>query len=72
MNDEIKVNEHGQEGIDVIEVYKDADGDWRWRRRDWANGEITGASTEGYKNKGEAIDNVVETQAEPYRVDDQS
>ena len=46
-------------GIDVNdkwEFYKDASGDWRWRRTA-PNGEIVGASTEGYKNKADAIAN---------------
>jgi len=41
---------------DTWEFYKDAKGEWRWRRTS-ANGKIVGASTEGYKNKIDCIEN---------------
>ena len=41
---------------DKWEFYKDHQGEWRWRRTA-SNGRIVGASTEGYKNKQDCIDN---------------
>ncbi len=41
---------------DTWEIYKDASGAWRWRRKA-ANGKIVGASSEGYKNKSDCKDN---------------
>jgi uncharacterized protein YegP (UPF0339 family) len=38
------------------EVYEDNAGEWRWRRTA-ANGEIVGASSEGYVNKSDCIAN---------------
>lgn len=38
--------------MDKWEFYTDARNEWRWRRRA-ANGEIIGASTEGYKNRSD-------------------
>ena len=32
--------------------YKDARGDWRWRRTA-PNGQVVGASTEGYSNRSD-------------------
>lgn len=43
---------------DKVEIYKDKAGEWRWRMTA-ANGEIVGASTEGYKNKTECFANAV-------------
>ncbi len=40
---------------DVWEIYSGADG-WRWRRTA-SNGRIVGASTQGYNNKADCIDN---------------
>jgi len=37
---------------DKWEFYKDANGNWRWRRKS-PNGEVVGASTEGYRNKSD-------------------
>ncbi len=37
-------------GKDKWEVYEDKRGEWRWRRKA-TNGEITGASSESYKEK---------------------
>ncbi len=41
---------------DKWEFYKDARGEWRWRRIA-PNGRIVGASSEGYKNKHDCIEN---------------
>ena len=41
---------------DTWEIYKDAAGHWRWRRTA-SNGQIVGASSEGYVNKSDCIDN---------------
>jgi uncharacterized protein YegP (UPF0339 family) len=41
---------------DKWEFYKDSQNEWRWRRVA-SNGRIVGASTEGYKNKQDCIDN---------------
>lgn len=40
----------------TITIYTDNAGQWRWRRKS-TNGNIVGASTEGYKNKQDCIDN---------------
>jgi len=41
---------------DKWEFYKDSNDEWRWRRTA-SNGRIVGASTQGYKNKQDCIDN---------------
>jgi len=41
---------------DKWEFYQDKAGDWRWRRIA-PNGSIVGASTEGYKNRSDCVDN---------------
>lgn len=41
---------------DKWEIYKDSVGEWRWRRTA-SNGEVVGASSEGYKNKSDCIAN---------------
>ncbi|MHC0019687.1 YegP family protein [Acinetobacter pittii] len=41
---------------DKWEFYKDSRGDWRWTRTA-VNGRIVGASTQGYSNKSDCIDN---------------
>ncbi|MCB1060174.1 MAG: DUF1508 domain-containing protein [Calditrichaeota bacterium] len=38
---------------DQLEFYQDAREEWRWRRTA-SNGEIIGASSEGYKNRADA------------------
>lgn len=43
---------------DEITLFKDAKDEWRWVRKCTTNGKIVGASTEGYKNKSDCIDNV--------------
>lgn len=42
--------------MDKWEFYQDPKGDWRWRQTA-ANGKIVGASTEGYKNRGDCVAN---------------
>jgi uncharacterized protein YegP (UPF0339 family) len=49
-----KVSE--MEEKDVFKFYQDAEGEWRWHRIA-PNGEIVGATTEGYKNLYEAEEN---------------
>ena len=41
---------------DKWEFYKDPSEKWRWRRTA-ANGSIVGASTQGYVNKSDCIEN---------------
>lgn len=41
---------------DKWEVYEDKKGEWRWRRTA-PNGNIVGASSEGFKNRGDAVKN---------------
>jgi uncharacterized protein YegP (UPF0339 family) len=41
---------------DKWEFYQDGKGEWRWRRRA-PNGNIVGASTEGYASKQHCIEN---------------
>lgn len=41
---------------DKWEIYQAKDG-WRWRRTAASNGEIVGASTQGYSNKSDCIAN---------------
>ena len=43
---------------DKWEFYKDADDEWRWRRTA-KNGEIVGASHEGYKHKMDCVSNAI-------------
>lgn len=56
--------------VDVIEMFRSPDNLYRWRRKDGGNHEITGASSEGYTTKGACLENITETQAEPYRIED--
>lgn len=56
---------HGYEGNpdalglkDVWEFYEDRNGDWRWRRTA-SNGELVGASADGYGSKGSCLDNAI-------------
>lgn len=39
---------------DVVEVYKDESGEWRWHRKS-ENGEIVSTSGEGYMRRSHAI-----------------
>ena len=41
---------------DKWQIYTDNSGEWRWRRTA-RNGNIVGASTEGYVNQNDCIDN---------------
>jgi uncharacterized protein YegP (UPF0339 family) len=41
---------------DTWKIYKDTKGEWRWTRTA-PNHEIVGASTEGYKNKSDCVEN---------------
>jgi len=41
---------------DRWEFYKDTAGEWRWRRIA-SNGRIVGASSQGYVNKSDCVDN---------------
>jgi uncharacterized protein YegP (UPF0339 family) len=41
---------------DKWEIYKDTEKQWRWRRTA-PNGNIVGASTEGYVNKTDCVGN---------------
>lgn len=41
---------------DKWEIYQDARSEWRWRRTA-ANGNLVGASTEGYKNRSDCVAN---------------
>jgi uncharacterized protein YegP (UPF0339 family) len=43
---------------DKWEFYKDSSEEWRWRRTA-SNGRIVGASTQGYKNKRDCVDNAI-------------
>lgn len=40
---------------DVVELYKDSQGEWRWHRRS-ENGRIVSGSEEGYHNRGDCED----------------
>lgn len=39
---------------DVVEVFKDTAGEWRWRRKA-ANGQVVGNSAEGYGRRSKAV-----------------
>lgn len=43
---------------DKWDFYQDPKGQWRWRRTA-SNGRIVGASTQGYSNKSDCIDNAI-------------
>ena len=49
-------NPDGLGSKDKWEVYKDKRGEFRWRRKA-TNGEITGAASESYKAKKDAVSN---------------
>jgi uncharacterized protein YegP (UPF0339 family) len=49
-------NPKGLGSSDKWDVYQDKRGEWRWRRAA-TNGEITGASSEGYVNKSDSKSN---------------
>jgi len=41
---------------DKVDLYKDNQGEWRWRQTA-PNGKVVGGSTQGYKNKQDCIEN---------------
>lgn len=43
----------------IFQLYKNWRRQWRWRLKSAHNGKIIGASSEGFKNKGDAIDNAL-------------
>jgi uncharacterized protein YegP (UPF0339 family) len=45
-----------------IHLYRDRQGGHRWRLRDPDNGNIIAASTEGYENKSDAVNNIMRIQ----------
>lgn len=53
--------------MDIVRFYKDAAGDWRWRRTA-DNGEIIGASTEGYVQLSHAVDNFTRLQKKTFEL----
>lgn len=44
------------EFMDKWEFYTDGAGEWRWRRIA-SNGRIVGASSQGYKNRSDCVEN---------------
>lgn len=38
------------EVVEVVEIYQDTEGDWRWRGKA-ANGKLVSESGEGYRNR---------------------
>ena len=42
--------------MDIVYIFKDASGQWRWHRRNAQNNKIVSASGEGYINKSHVID----------------
>lgn len=45
--------------MDQVRFYRDEGGDWRWRRIDLGNHKEVGASSEGYENKADMVENAV-------------
>lgn len=41
----------------IFKLYKNWRGQWRWQLKSAHNGKIIGASSEGFKNRGDCIDN---------------
>lgn len=62
--------EYGDNQPDVVRVYRDEAGEWRWTRRDGGNAEVIGAASEGYVNKGDCYQNIYDTQGGEYVTDD--
>lgn len=56
-----------RDGRDTVLFYRDPQKEWRWKRTA-SNGEVVGASTEGYKNFSEAQANL-ERQGHSYLLD---
>lgn len=42
--------------VDVVTVYRDKRGEWRWNRRDVSTGNIVADSGEGYANRADCED----------------
>ena len=42
---------------DIWEFYQDSANQWRWRRKNYYNHNIVGASSQGYANKSDCIAN---------------
>lgn len=55
--------------MDKVTLYQDDSKEWRWTR-EAPNGEVVAASTEGYKRKTAAMDNIVRTQVGPLEIVD--
>jgi uncharacterized protein YegP (UPF0339 family) len=49
---------------DRWEFYQDKQNDWRWRRKA-VNGRIVGASSEGYRNRTDCVDNATRNGFDP-------
>lgn len=49
---------------DKVSFYRDAKGEFRWRRRDEGNHKITGAATEGYTTYRAAYNNAYDQYGE--------
>ena len=43
----------------IFKLKKNWRGQWRWQLRSAHNGKIIGASSEGFKNRGDCIDNAL-------------
>jgi len=41
----------------ILEIYQDSKGEWRWSIK--VRSEIIAASTEGYKNRKDCLDNIL-------------
>lgn len=55
---------------DHVDVYKDRNQEWRWRRQA-GNGEVIATSGEGYKRRSHAIEMAVHLNPEiPLKVED--
>ena len=42
--------------MDKWDIYQDGQNEWRWRRTA-SNGRIVGASSQGYKNRQDCVEN---------------
>jgi len=56
--------QHSLGADDVWEIYQDPKAEWRWRRTA-KNGNIVGASTQGYKQRGPCIANAARAGFKP-------
>lgn len=57
--------------VDVITLYRNAEGEIRWTRTNGYNKKIVGASTQGYNSKRSAMSNINRTQKMPYILKDE-